>query len=214
MRPLIYTLPLLFLLSCGWFQDDSDDSSVPQSCPEGDSLDTLPITHRYLDRLTDTLPHLFMDSATYAATTLSIAGEYASSWDAFLVQPIGCSVERGADMELLRCAYKMGYPLYDGEPDYYDLGFMRQRGIDWAYDSLPLGDESIRYSFDSQGLVMTISYISEGSSFDASTEYIVDRSGAYPIWYEYLRDGNEWRLLGFNQLLGDGRFVSHFCEYQ
>ncbi len=214
MRSLIFTLPLLFLLSCGWFQDDSDDSSAPKSCPEGDSLDTLPITHRLLDRVTDTLPHLFMDSATYAATTLSIAGEYASLLDADTVQSMGCSSEKGADMEQLRCAYRISYPRYNGQYVDRDLGFMRQRGIDWAYDSLPYGEESALYSFDAQGLVDSISLKFDGSTLDVSTEYIVDRSGAYPIWYLYLRDGREWRLLRYFQLLGDGRFASHYCVYQ
>ncbi len=214
MHPLIFTLPLLLLLSCGFFQDDSIDRAAPKSCPEGDALDTLPLTHRLLERVVDTLPELFMDSAAYAVATQTIAMEYASSWDADTVQSMGCSGENGAGVEQLRCAYRIGYPRYDGQPDNYDLGFMRQRGSDWAYDSLPYGDESIRYSFDSQGLVDTISYISEGSSFDVSTEYIVDRSGTYPTWHEYERNGSEWRLLGYYQLLGDDQFVNHFCMYE
>lgn len=205
---------LLLLLSCGFFQDDSIDSAAPKSCPEGDALDTLPITHRLLDRVVDTLPELFMDSATYAVATLAIVMEHASLLDADTVQSMGCSGEKGVGVEQLRCAYRIGHLRYDGQHEDRDLGFMRQRGRDWAYDSLPYSEESIRYSFDSQGLVDSISQEFEGSSFDVSTEYIVDRSGAYPTWHEYERNGSEWRLLGYYQLLGDDQFVNHFCMYE
>lgn len=171
MRTLIYTLPLLLLLSCGFFQDDSIDSTAPKSCPEGDALDTLPITDRLLERVTDTLPSSFMDSAAYAVATQAIVMEYASLLDADTVQSMGCSGEMGTGMEQLRCAYRIGYPNYGGQHEERDLNFMRRRGSDWAYDSLPYGEESTRYSFDSQGLVDSISQEFEGSSFDVSSEY-------------------------------------------
>lgn len=154
-----------------------------------------------------------MDSAAYAAATQAIVMEYASLLDADTVQSMGCSGEKGADMEQLRCAYRIGYPRYDGQHEDRDLGFMRQRGSDWAYDSLPYGEESTRYSFDAQGLVDSISRKLEGSTLDASTEYIVDRSGAYPTWHLYSRRGDVWELSRYFQLLGDGRFASHFCMY-
>lgn len=178
--------PILLLAACGFMDDSPTEDGLPRSCSQILRVDTT--SRQRLEFLQDTLSSDFMDSAHFVLSNRQWIWKDSVYNPDLWLQELGCIHQQDTAKETIRCGYLVGgFWNSDSSEDTVTYYFMRQRSQFWALDSMPYGQLNYYYALDSLNQVDSV-YVFMSLESDikgAQFNYVVDRSGEFPIWYSY-----------------------------